>query len=70
MYTVAGTYAWYARENAAEVHLAALEDLRRVMRTIGRSKWRVGCKFFCSFLRAAPAQHASAAHADVSQLCM
>jgi hypothetical protein len=53
MYTVAGTYAWYARENAAEVHLAALEDLRRVMRTIGRSKWRVGCKFFSFFCGAA-----------------
>ena len=44
LYTVAGTYAWYARENAAEVHLVALEDLRRLMRTVGRSKWRVGCK--------------------------
>jgi hypothetical protein len=46
LYTVAGTYAWYARENAAEVHLAALEDLRRSMGTVGRSKWRVGCESF------------------------
>jgi hypothetical protein len=46
LYTVAGTYAWYARENAAEAHLAALEDLRKLMRTTGRSRWRVGCKFF------------------------
>jgi hypothetical protein len=46
LYTVAGTYAWYARENAAEVHLAALEDLRRLMGTVGRSKWRVGCESF------------------------
>jgi hypothetical protein len=46
LYTVAGTYAWYARENAAETHLAALGDLRRLMRTVGRSKWRVACKYF------------------------
>jgi len=45
LYTVAGTYAWYARENAAETHLAALDDLRKVMRIIGRSKWRVAASY-------------------------
>jgi len=49
LYSVAGTYAWYARENEGEAHLAALEGLRRLMRAVGRSKWRVACEFFVPF---------------------
>ena len=44
LYSVAGTYAWYARENAAPSHLAALADLRRVMDIIGSTRWPVACK--------------------------
>lgn len=44
LYTVAGTYAWYAKENAAEEHLFALADLRRVLKKIGSKRWKVACK--------------------------
>jgi len=46
LYTVGGTYAWYARENAAPAHFAALADLRRVMDIIGSTRWPVACKYF------------------------
>lgn len=42
LYTVAGTYAWYAKENAAEEHLFALAEIKRVMEKIGR-RWKVAC---------------------------
>jgi hypothetical protein len=45
LYTVGGTYAWYARENAAPAHLAALAELRRVLDIIGSTRWSVACKF-------------------------
>ncbi|GAB7335616.1 hypothetical protein MBLNU13_g07943t2 [Cladosporium sp. NU13] len=41
LYTVGGTYAWYARENAAPAHLAALAELRKVMDIIGSTRWPV-----------------------------
>lgn len=44
LYTVGGTYAWYARENAAPAHLAALAELRKVMDIIGSTRWPVACK--------------------------
>lgn len=44
LYTVAGTYAWYAKENAAEKHLFALAELRRVLKTIATKRWKVACK--------------------------
>ena len=44
LYTVGGTYAWYARENAAPAHLAALAELRRVLDIIGSTRWSVACK--------------------------
>lgn len=44
LYTVGGTYAWYARENSAPLHLAALADLRRVLDIIGSTRWPVACK--------------------------
>lgn len=47
MYSSAGTYAWYARENSAQIHLSALADLRRVLGIVGSTRWQVGCK--CPF---------------------
>lgn len=44
LYTVGGTYAWYARENAAPAHLAALADIRRVLDIIGSTRWPVASK--------------------------
>lgn len=44
LYTAAGTYAWYARENSAQSHLSALADLRRVLGIVGGSRWQVACK--------------------------
>jgi hypothetical protein len=44
LYTVGGTYAWYARENSAPAHLAALAELRRVLDIIGSTRWTVACK--------------------------
>jgi len=44
LYTVGGTYAWYARENSAPSHLAALAELRRVLDIIGSTRWPVACK--------------------------
>ena len=44
LYTVGGTYAWYARENSAPAHLAALAELRRVLDIIGSTRWSVACK--------------------------
>lgn len=44
LYTVAGTYAWYAKENAADKHLFALAELRRVLKTIANKRWKVACK--------------------------
>lgn len=45
LYSVGGTYAWYARENSAPAHLAALAELRRVLDIIGSTRWSVACKF-------------------------
>lgn len=44
LYTVGGTYAWYARENSAPAHLTALADLRRVLDIVGSTRWPVACK--------------------------
>jgi hypothetical protein len=44
LYTVGGTYAWYARENSAPAHLAALAELRRVLDIIGSTRWPVACE--------------------------
>lgn len=62
LYTSAGTYAWYARENSARDHLSALADLRRVLGIIGGARWQVACK---SPLQ--PPQNL--AEANVLQLC-
>lgn len=44
LYTVGGTYAWYARENSAPAHLIALADIRRVLDIVGSTRWPVACK--------------------------
>ncbi|KAK3615149.1 hypothetical protein LTR56_026772 [Elasticomyces elasticus] len=44
MYQAAGTYAWYARENGSESHLASLNRLRDVMRSL-EPRWRVAGEY-------------------------
>jgi hypothetical protein len=54
LYTVGGTYAWYARENSAPAHLAALADLRRVLDIVGSTRWPVACKSYFAFASSMP----------------
>jgi hypothetical protein len=54
LYTVGGTYAWYARENSAPAHLAALADLRRVLDIVGSTRWSVACKSCFAFASSMP----------------
>jgi hypothetical protein len=54
LYTVGGTYAWYARENSAPAHLAALADLRRVLDIVGSTRWPVACKSCFAFASSMP----------------
>ena len=41
LYESAGTWAWYARENGDEAHLAKLARLREVIAAVGQ-RWRIG----------------------------
>ena len=56
LYQAAGTYAWYARENGSESHLASLNKLREVMRLL-EPRWQVASEYL-ALLKGTETQYA------------